>query len=297
MKNFILTIVLIISPFSIMSCSNSSTAITETSTDNVEQVKSEATQNNTKETPTNNVEQVKSEATQNNTKETVSKNSTRPTPIKNSSTSENNQKPNSKQPTIGTVKELVNGDLLCYATLTDEKGTEHNVGASFEICAESEKFLNKKVRASYTIASVNDCQSIEPCGKSKKESIITKMEVLDETSSKQSPSSKSQILSNGEWTITIGNADSWSGVNGTGNLTYKGCDAKGSCLELTGGKITCRDGKCTTGWRNGDYSYILEQPITEEDNPQEIASSTIFTVRKDANVILSAKGFKLASGN
>ncbi|BBD57638.1 hypothetical protein NIES2109_04050 [Nostoc sp. HK-01] len=92
--------------------------------------------------------------------------------------SENPETSTKALPTIGTVKELVNGDLLCYATLTDEQGIEHQVGASFEICAESAKFLNKKVRASYTIESVSDCQSAEPCGKTKKESIITKMEIL-----------------------------------------------------------------------------------------------------------------------
>jgi hypothetical protein len=61
---------------------------------------------------------------------------------------------------------------------------------------------------------------------------------------------------------------------------------------LTGGKISCRDGKCVTGWVNGDYVYILEQPITEEGN----ASSTL-RVRKDDNEILKATGFKVVSGN
>ncbi|WP_413199148.1 hypothetical protein [Nostoc piscinale] len=101
-----------------------------------------------------------------------------PTPTTEVSPSENPETSTKALPTIGTVKELVNGDLLCYATLIDEQGIEHPVGASFEICAESAKFLNKKVRASYTIESVSDCQSAEPCGKTKKESIITKMEVL-----------------------------------------------------------------------------------------------------------------------
>jgi hypothetical protein len=202
-----------------------------------------------------------------------------------------------KQPKVGIVKELVNGDLMCYVTLVDKKGVEHNVGATFEICADEKKVLNKKVRAVYQIQSVSDCQSAEPCGKTRKESIITKMEVVNEGSTEKSPignskSGKSQTLSNGKWTITLSNTDSWNGVNGTGNVSYRGCDANGKCLKLTGGKVSCRDGKCVTGWRNGDYLYILEQPMTEDGNS---ASSLI--VKKDATEVLKATELKVISGN
>ncbi len=81
------------------------------------------------------------------------------------------------QPKIGTVKEVVNGDLKCYVTLIDEKGTQHNLGAIFEVCEKPETLLNKKVSLDYRIESVSDCQSAEPCGKSKKESLISKMEI------------------------------------------------------------------------------------------------------------------------
>ncbi|AFY42747.1 hypothetical protein [Nostoc sp. PCC 7107] len=145
---------LIICLICITSCNNSSTEIV-------------------KETPTNN-----SDMTQISSQSSVVTASPETTPTTDVSLSENPETSKTVLPSIGTVKELVNGDLLCYATLTDEQGIEHQVGASFEICAESAKFLNKKVRASYTIESVSDCQSAEPCGKSKKESIITKMEVL-----------------------------------------------------------------------------------------------------------------------
>ena len=198
---------------------------------------------------------------------------------------------------MGTVKELVNGDLMCYVTLVDKKGIEHNVGASFDICADEKKFVNKKVRAVYEIKSVSDCQSAEPCGKTRKESIITKMEVVSEGAEEKSPSSnsksgKSQTLSNGEWTITLSNTDSWNGVNRTGNVSYQGCDAKGKCLKLTGGKVSCRDGKCVTGWKNGDYIYILEQPITEDGN-----STSTLIVKKDNTEVLKATGLKAVSGN
>ncbi len=205
----------------------------------------------------------------------------------------NPKKTESNQPKVGTVKELVNGDLMCYVTLVDKKGIEHNLGASFDICADEKKFVNKKVRAVYEIQSVNDCESAEPCGKTRKESIITKMEVVSEGAEEKSPSSnsksgKSQTLSNGEWTITLSNTDSWNGVNGTGNVSYQGCDAKGKCLKLTGGKVSCRDGKCVTGWKNGDYVYILEQPITEDGN-----STSTLIVRKDNTEILKTTDLKL----
>jgi hypothetical protein len=208
----------------------------------------------------------------------------------------NTQKGRSKQPKVGTVTKLVNGDLMCYVTLVDKKGIEYNVGASFDICADEKKVLNKKVRAVYQIQSVNDCESAELCGKSRKESIITKMEVVNEGSTEKSPSGnsksgKSQTLSNGEWTITLGNTDSWNGVNGTGNVSYQGCDANGKCLKLTGGKVSCRDGKCVTGWKNGGYFYILEQPMTEDGN-----SPATLIVRKDATEVLKATELKVISG-
>ncbi len=102
--------------------------------------------------------------------------------------------------------------------------------------------------------------------------------------------SNSQTISNGEWTITIGNRNSWSGVNGTGNLTYSGCDNKGNCVKITGGKVVCRDGICTTGWSNKGYNYIIKQAISPDDSD----SSTTLTVRKGSTVILNASGFKAA---
>lgn len=85
---------------------------------------------------------------------------------------------NSTLPQVGTVKSLVDGDIMCYATLIDENNTERRVGASFEICAKKTQFLNKKVRLTYARVNVNDCQSIEPCGKTRQEMLVTKMEVI-----------------------------------------------------------------------------------------------------------------------
>ncbi|MDB9458534.1 hypothetical protein PN480_08770 [Dolichospermum circinale CS-1225] len=200
---------------------------------------------------------------------------------KNLDKNKNTKKGANQQPKEGRVKEIVNGDLMCYVTLVDNKGIQHNVGASFEICDEK-KFLNKKVRVTYKVESVNDCQSAEPCGKTRKQSIITKMEVVNKVSQKDS-----YTLSNGKWKIAISNSNSWNGVNGTGNVSYQGCNANGKCVSLTGGKVVCRDGVCRTVWKGGNYTYILEQPITENGN----ADSTL-TVRKGKTEVLKVTGLK-----
>lgn len=196
------------------------------------------------------------------------------------------------QPKSGTIKSIVDGDLLCYVTLLDEDNVEQQVGASFEICANKQPFLNRKVNLFYEIASVNDCQSIEPCGKSRQQSIISRMELVSGT---PNSSNNTQTISNGQWTITVGNFDSWSGVNNTGNLTYRGCDAKGNCLNLKDGRVSCRDGICTAGWQNGDYSYVLQTPMDDPDRPREPGSATTLIVRQGAKEIVRATGFKVVS--
>ncbi|WP_017294946.1 hypothetical protein [Geminocystis herdmanii] len=81
--------------------------------------------------------------------------------------------------TRGIVKELVNGDLMCYVTLIDENGDENIIGASFEICEQPEKYLDKKVNLTYELANINDCESNEPCGKTRQELIIIKMDSIE----------------------------------------------------------------------------------------------------------------------
>ena len=117
--------------------------------------------------------------------------------------------------------------------------------------------------------------------------IITKMEVVNESLKKDS-----YTLSNGKWKITISDRNSWNGVNGTGNVSYKGCDPNGKCVSLTGGKIVCRHGICRTVWKDGNYTYILEQPITENGN-----ADCNLTVRKDRTEILRVTGLKFISSN
>ncbi|HLO83453.1 MAG TPA: hypothetical protein VK203_00385 [Nostocaceae cyanobacterium] len=86
-----------------------------------------------------------------------------------------------QQPKVGTVTELVSGDISCYVTLVDEEGKVQNLGATFEVC-EQKDVLNKKVRLSYSLEKVNDCQSAEPCGKTREESLISKIEIVDNNS-------------------------------------------------------------------------------------------------------------------
>ena len=206
----------------------------------------------------------------------------------NTSTDNSNQVSGNNQPKIATVKELVTGDIICYATLVDDQGQEHNIGASFEICAQADKYLNQKVRASYEIASLNDCESAEPCGKTRQESIISQMEILQETLTGEPQSSQLETFTNGKWTITIGGRNSWSGVNNTGNLSYQGCDDEGNCIKLRGGTVNCRRGECLMGWVNGDYRYIVSSPITEDG-----AGSSSLIVKQGDREILKATGFKL----
>ena len=80
-------------------------------------------------------------------------------------------------PKTGTVKKITNGDLLCYVSLVDDKGKQHELGADFGICGQEKAYLNKKVNLTYGLANVNDCQSAEPCGKTKQEQVIQKMEL------------------------------------------------------------------------------------------------------------------------
>jgi hypothetical protein len=84
------------------------------------------------------------------------------------------------QPSVATVKKMVNGDLMCYVTLVDRNGVKYdNVGATFEICAKKKTYLNKNVKLVYRQVSVNDCRSIEPCGKTRRQSLIVQMNIIN----------------------------------------------------------------------------------------------------------------------
>ena len=282
MKKSIFTTVLLITSLLFAGCNNPQTDNTnnQIQSDNSEVISDAADTTDNSEVDSVNEDRTdkSSSASKNNSNNTKN-------PVQNVST---NPVAGKGQPKVGTIKRIEQGDLACYINLIDEKGKEHNINASFDICPQKEQFINKKVKLSYKILPFNDCQSNEPCGKTKKESAIVKMEVISGSKTEKS-SRDSQTISNGEWTIKLSNYDSWNGINNTGNIKYYGCDSKGNCLELTGGKVSCRNGKCVTGWTNGTYAYAIESAITEDgNNPQ---GSTLI-VRKGNKVILRAEGLK-----
>ncbi len=282
MKKSIFTTALLITSLLFVGCNNSKIDNTD---NQIESVNPEVVSGADKQTDKSEVDSVNEDKTD-NFSTSDNKNSNKKTnPVQKVSTT---PKAGKGQPKVGTIKRIEQGDLACYVSLIDEQGKEHNISADFEICPQKEQFINKKVKLSYDILNFNDCQSNEPCGKTKKESAIVKMEIVGDSKSAKS-SGDTQTLSNGEWTIKLSNYNSWNGVNNTGNVKYYGCDSKGKCLELTGGKVSCRDGKCVTGWKNGTYSYALESAITE-DNSNSQPSTLI--VRQDGKVILRAEGLK-----
>lgn len=114
---------------------------------------------------------------------------------------------------------------------------------------------------------------------------------METKSSTPSNQTDAYTISNKEWTITIGNKKSWSGVNGMGNLSYRGCESQSKCLELTGRKVTCRQGICIMGWKNGEYSYVVKEPITESGAPTD-ASCTTLEVRQGDKLLLTGKDFQ-----
>jgi hypothetical protein len=84
---------------------------------------------------------------------------------------------NQSFPTRGKVLKLTSGDLMCYVDLVDAGGKKYSLGADFSICEQS-KFLNQQVRLTYKKIKVSDCQSAEPCGKSKLKNAIVKMRLV-----------------------------------------------------------------------------------------------------------------------
>lgn len=101
------------------------------------------------------------------------------------------------------------------------------------------------------------------------------------------PANAQSVMSNGEWTIAIDSKEPWSGVNGTGNFTYQGCDRAGNCIYLENGTATCQFGICTMTWRNGEYTYMVrsnmmgdpEETLIVTRRGQVILEETNFTSR------------------
>jgi len=185
-------------------------------------------------------------------------------------------------PEIGQILSMQAGDLKCYAVVRDRSGQEFDIGATFEVC-EQEDLLNQTVRFVYSEENVADCQSAEPCGRTRRETLISELIPLGESW---------QVLSNGTWTVTVGRVETWDGVNNTGNLTYYGCDEEGNCLSLTDGFVVCRNGVCNMSWANGNYAYTLSAELSETGE-----DPTTLLVWEDGNEILRAENMEIVDSN
>jgi hypothetical protein len=190
------------------------------------------------------------------------------------------------EPKVGLIQDIQMGDLMCYITFIDEAGATQTVGATFEVCQTPKLYLHQRVRLVYGVGSVNNCTSNEPCGRSRLTHLVVRMDVVDRAG--RNVSTDATVLQNGEWTITIGNRNSWSGVNGTGNLTYRGCNTNQDCIDLVNGVVSCRDGICSTTWVNGIYSYTLINAMREQPDNLE---STLF-VRRNSTLLRQITGLK-----
>lgn len=76
-------------------------------------------------------------------------------------------------PQTGTLLEVQQGDLSCYFIL---KGEQKPLYASFDLCTQ--ELVGRRVRLHYAPASINDCESIEPCGKTRKVQMVMRIEAL-----------------------------------------------------------------------------------------------------------------------
>ena len=199
-------------------------------------------------------------------------------------------------PVIGTITELQVGDISCYATVFDALGNETSVGATFEMCERGDDVLDVDARLLYSVASVADCESSEPCGRSRDEFLISDVLTLG---------AQWLVQSNADWIVTVGNLDTWAGVDNTGALTYYGCEAnpgplvpglndpQAGCLALEGGTVDCSGGTCTMAWRNGDFSYLLVGPIAEFGDP----GPTTLQVLESDTVILESPGLEIVGSS
>jgi hypothetical protein len=82
-----------------------------------------------------------------------------------------------KLPRHGTVLKMTNGDIMCYIDLRDVAGRKHTLGADFSLCETPDKFLNRRVKLTYQRIKVSDCESAEPCGKTRWETLIVRLKL------------------------------------------------------------------------------------------------------------------------
>ncbi|TVR08466.1 MAG: hypothetical protein EA395_11255 [Phormidium sp. GEM2.Bin31] len=158
-------------------------------------------------------------------------------------------------PEVATIEETQVGDLMCYVTVTDLRGNTSVIGAQYQICDNEDQFLRQTVGLGYTETTVADCESNEPCGRTRQEMLLSDVINIGKDW---------YVLSDGTWRVMVGQMETWDGVNNTGELTYYGCDDQNNCLALEGGVVSCRRGVCGYGWQHGDHLYSIATPIVED---------------------------------
>jgi hypothetical protein len=72
----------------------------------------------------------------------------------------------------GRILKMTNGDIMCYLEVRDAKGNVRTIGADFEVCSQ-QQLINRKVRFTYKRMQVSDCESAEPCGKTRWEMLVS----------------------------------------------------------------------------------------------------------------------------
>jgi uncharacterized protein YecT (DUF1311 family) len=85
-----------------------------------------------------------------------------------------------RKKTVGTIRELVNGDRACYVTLIDDDGERFDEMADFELCGRERELLGRRARLYYEVANVlaAACQGNMDCGRSDSVVLIRSAVVL-----------------------------------------------------------------------------------------------------------------------
>ena len=82
--------------------------------------------------------------------------------------------------TRGLVKELSQGDIACYMTLTDAAGREFTEFADFDICSQEPSLIGQTVRMSYKMSRVlaASCRGNMDCGKTDRVALVVAASII-----------------------------------------------------------------------------------------------------------------------
>jgi len=82
--------------------------------------------------------------------------------------------------TVGTVTATNSGDIACYLTLKDDRGTVFEEMADFEICDQKPPLKGKRVTLTYSLQKVmsDECQGDPACKKTRTVALVTAARVI-----------------------------------------------------------------------------------------------------------------------